>query len=133
MNIKIIKFKRYVEKSGELVPFYTNEFLKLKFKIIRFFFLFGNKKHPRADHAHLKCNQIIIPIKGKVKITVYRKKQKKIFYLSRYKKEAILIPTLSWIKINFFKKDDCLLTLCDYRYDKKEYINSFNEFKKKYF
>ena len=133
MNIKIIKFDRYLEKSCELVPFYTDKFHKLKFKLIRFFFLFGKKKYFRADHAHLKCNQIIIPIKGKVKITVYRNKQKKIFHLSRYKKEAILIPTLSWIKIEFFKNDDCLLTLCDYRYDKKEYINSFDEFKRKYF
>tara|TARA_B100000900_G_C20524726_1_gene693694 strand:+ start:15 stop:425 length:411 start_codon:yes stop_codon:yes gene_type:complete len=132
-HLKKLRFNRYTEKSGELIPFYTKSFKKLKFKIERFFFLFGKKKYIRADHAHKKCAQIIIPIKGKVKVTTFKDKKKKVFILSRFKKESLLIPTYTWIKINFFKNDDCLLTLCSYKYDKKEYINSFDEFKKKYY
>ena len=90
------------------------------------------KKFIRADHAHLKCDQIIIPIKGKIKIITYRKKKKKIYILSRLKKEALFVPTLTWVRINFLKDDDCLLTLCNYKYDKKEYISSFEKFKKHY-
>lgn len=132
MKLKILKFDRYLEKSGELVPFYTKNFKSLNFRIKRFFFLFGKKKYIRADHAHLKCNQLIIPIKGKIKITTYRKKKKKTIILSRLKKEALFIPTLTWVRINFSKDDDCLLTLCDYNYDKKEYISSFDKFRKYY-
>tara|TARA_S200000501_G_scaffold206099_1_gene193851 strand:- start:161 stop:571 length:411 start_codon:yes stop_codon:yes gene_type:complete len=132
-GLKVIKFNRYPEKSGELIPFYTQNLKKLKFKLVRFFFLFGKKKFARADHAHIKCNQIIIPVRGKIKITTFRKKKKKIFILSRLKRQALLIPTLTWIKISFFKNDDCLLTLCSYKYDKKEYISSFKIFKKKFF
>ncbi len=132
-TLKVINFNRYPERSGELVPFYSKNLKKLNFKLVRFFFLFGKKNFIRADHAHIKCNQIIIPIRGKIKITTYRKKKKKVFILSRHKKQALLIPTLTWIRINFFKNEDCLLTLCSYKYDKKEYISSFNIFKKKYF
>ena len=133
MSIKLINFNRYTEKSGELIPFYARDFNILKFKLIRFFFLFGKKKFIRADHAHLKCNQIIVPIKGKIKITTFRNKKKKIFFLNRINKKALYIPTLTWVKIEFLNDDDCLLTLCDYKYDKKEYINSFDMFNKKYF
>lgn len=133
MNLKTFKFNRYPENSGELVPFYTQNFEKMNFKVKRFFFLFGKKKYIRADHAHLKCSQIIIPINGKIKITTYRKNRKKIYILSRFKKEALFIPNLTWIRINFLRDNDCLLTLCNYKYDKKEYINSFDKFKNNYF
>ncbi len=133
MNLKKIKFNRYAEKSGELVPFYIKDLKKFKFKLVRFFFLFGKRKHIRADHAHKICNQIIIPIRGKIKITTFKNKKKSIFILSKLKNEALFIPTLTWIRINFFRDDDCLLTLCSYKYDKNEYINSFDEFKKKYY
>ncbi len=132
-NLKLLKFNRYPEKSGELIPFYSKNLKKLNFKLTRFFFLFGKKRFIRADHAHMKCSQIIIPIRGRIKITTYRNKKKKIFNLSRLKNHALLIPTLTWTKINFFKDDDCLLTLCNYKYDKQEYINSFKIFKTKYF
>ena len=62
----------------------------MNFKVKRYFFLFGKKKYIRADHAHLKCSQIIIPINGKIKITTYRKNRKKIYILSRFKKEDYL-------------------------------------------
>jgi WxcM-like, C-terminal. len=132
-NLKKIKFNRYPEKSGELIPFYIDDLKKINFKLVRFFFLFGKKKYIRADHAHKKCKQIIIPIKGKIKVTTYKKGKKKVFLLNRIKKEGLYIPTFTWIKINFYKNDDCLLTLCSYKYDKKEYINSFKIFKEKYF
>ena len=40
------------------------------------------------------------------------------------------MPKYHWIKIRFSKTDDTLLTLCDYKYDKKEYIDDLNEFYK---
>ena len=53
--------------------------------------------------------------------------------LSKLKNQALFVPTLTWIRINFSSDDDCLLTLCSYKYDKNEYISSFEKFKKKYF
>ena len=39
------------------------------------------KKLSRADHAHSKCSQIIIPLKGKIKIKVDLKINKQNFNL----------------------------------------------------
>ena len=79
MKLKIEKFKEFGDVTGSLIPFYLDKHLK-NFKIKRFFFLYGNDKHPRADHAHKKCNQIIIPIKGSTKVEIItRKRITKIF------------------------------------------------------
>ena len=77
----------------------------------------------RADHAHKKCNQVLIPVNGSAKITVYNlKKTKKTFVINHRNKNFLIIPKLHFIRIKFLKKGSVLLTLCDYKYDKKEYI-----------
>ena len=41
--------------------------------------MYGNKKYFRADHAHKKCNQILVPVSGKVRFKLQQKKvQRKI-------------------------------------------------------
>ena len=130
---KWINFKRFDETSGELVPFYVNKSFPKKFRLKRFFFLYGKKKYFRADHAHKKCAQIIIALNGKIKIFTFFKKKKKIFNINQKSKKALFIPPKCWLKIKFSKNQDSLITLCNYKYDKSEYILSFNEFKKKYY
>ena len=76
MKLKIKKFKRITDFSGSLVPIYKNESLN-KFNIKRFFFIYGNKKFIRAEHAHRKCNQILIPVNGEVKVEIFNKKKEK--------------------------------------------------------
>ncbi len=130
---RLINFKRFSEASGELVPFYVNKSFPKKFRLIRFFFLYGKKKYFRADHAHKKCTQIIIALNGQIKIYTFFKKKKKIFNINQKSKKALFIPTKCWLKIKFSKDQDSLITLCNYKYDKSEYILSFDEFKKKYY
>ena len=45
---------------------------------------------------------------------------------------GLYVPKRNWIKINFYKDFDCLLVLCNYKYDKKEYISSYSDFVKRY-
>ena len=129
MKLEIKKSKTFSDKTGSLIPFYKNGILK-NFSLVRFFFIYGNKKYYRANHAHKKCNQILIPIYGKIKVDIIDKKGvNKKFILSHKKNNYLNVPKKNWIRIKFFTKDSILLTLCDYKYDKKEYIQS----KKKFF
>lgn len=130
MKLKIKKFNRFSDTTGSLVPFYINKHCK-NFKLKRFFFVYGKIKYPRADHAHKKCNQILIPINGKVKVEITNKKNKKKRYiLSLRRKNFLYVPKKNWIKLNFLEKNSILLTLCDVKYDKKEYIQNKNKFLK---
>ena len=129
MKLEIKKSKTFSDKTGSLIPFYKSKTLK-EFNTIRFFFIYGNKKYYRANHAHKKCNQILIPIYGKIKVDIIDKKGvNKKFILSHKKNNYLNVPKKNWIRKKFFTKDSILLTLCDYKYDKKEYIQS----KKKFF
>ena len=130
---QIINYKSFPEKSGTLTPFYIGKHFPKSFKFRRFFFLYGKKKYLRADHAHEKCSQILIPIIGKIKVTTYCNKIKKIFILSPKKGKALKVSLHTWINIKFYNDGDCLLTLCDYKYDKKEYISNFKDFLKNYY
>ena len=61
------------------------------------------------------------------------REKKKIFNINQKSKKALFIPPKCWLKIKFSKNQNSLITLCNYKYDKSEYILSFNEFKKKYY
>lgn len=128
MKLQQKKSKTFSNYTGSLTPFYINQSFN-NFQIKRFFFVYGNKKFFRADHAHKKCNQVLIPVFGKIAVELTNLKNVKKKILLNYKKNNYLIvPKLNWIKLKFYTNHSILLTLCDYKYDKKEYIQS-----KKYF
>lgn len=130
MKLRTKNFNIFSDKTGSLIPFYIDRSLD-NFRLKRFFFLHGQKNYMRADHAHKKCNQILIPMKGTSKITIINRNKKKYnFTISTKNKKYLFVPKYHWIKINFNKNNDSLLTLCDYKYDKKEYINNIKEFYK---
>ena len=82
MRLQLKKSKTYKDHTGSLIPFYKNDSFK-KFDVKRFFFVYGNKKYFRADHAHKKCNQILVPVSGKIEVQITTKKgTKKRFNLS---------------------------------------------------
>jgi|TARA_Y100000389_G_C17189866_1_gene378286 dTDP-4-dehydrorhamnose 3,5-epimerase-like enzyme len=126
---KLIRYSAYPEQNGSLIPFYTNKSFPKNFKIKRFFILYGKKNFSRADHAHTKCSQIIIPLSGQIKVKVNSRKYQKTFLLNKKLKKALYVPPFNWITIYFKNNDDSLLTLCNYKYDKKEYIINYQKFK----
>tara|TARA_B100001121_G_C18269211_1_gene425371 strand:+ start:49 stop:450 length:402 start_codon:yes stop_codon:yes gene_type:complete len=130
MKINIKKSKIFSDKTGSLIPYYKKSSLK-NFDIKRFFFVYGKKKYFRADHAHKKCNQILIPVAGKIEVLIINlKKIKKKFILSPQNNKYLFVPKKHWIKLKFLSNKSILLTLCDYKYDKREYIQSITKFLK---
>ena len=127
---KILSYSIYPEYNGTLIPFYTNKHFPKYFKLKRFFLLYGKSKFFRADHAHKKCSQIIIPLRGKIYVSIKSRKYLKKYTLEVNKKKCLMVPPYNWIKINFQNNQDSLLTLCDFEYDKREYISSYKNFLK---
>ena len=66
-------------------------------------------------------------IRGKVKLIIKSRNYNKIFELTVKKREQFH-PPFNWVKI-FNSTDDAILTLCDYKYDKKEYISDYQNLK----
>ena len=125
---KILSYSIYSEYNGTLIPFYTHKHFPKYFKLKRFFLLYGKNKFFRADHAHQKCSQIIIPLRGKIYVSIKSRNYEKKFVLEVKKKKCLIIPPYNWIKINFQNNQDSLLTLCNFEYDKREYISNYRNF-----
>jgi dTDP-4-dehydrorhamnose 3,5-epimerase-like enzyme len=133
----LLKFKKYFDKRGSLIPFESKKQKitignSLSFRIKRIFFSFGNKNYFRGNHAHKKCSQLLICLSGSINIeTIYDSNKKKIFKISKNVNRALLIPPMVWNRIYFKTTNSLLAVLCDYKYDsKKEYIHNIDTFKK---
>tara|TARA_B110001450_G_C17655732_1_gene495160 strand:+ start:1846 stop:2244 length:399 start_codon:yes stop_codon:yes gene_type:complete len=125
MSIKIIKFKKFRDKSGDLVPYYSNLIGKFPFINKRIFLVYGKKNHKRSDHAHKICKQLLVCVNGSIKVVINKKKN---FLLSAKKSEGLLIPKLNWSEIFFTKKNSILMVFCDKQYSSKEYIRNYKVF-----
>ena len=104
MKIQIKKSKTFFDEAGSLTPYYKKTSLK-NFNIKRFFFVYGKKEYYRADHAHKKCNQILIPVSGKIEVSIINiKNVKKKFILSPENNKYLFVPKKHWIKLKFLAK-----------------------------
>ena len=114
----------FKDKKGFLFV-YEKENIKIK----RVFVIKGNKNVTRGNHAHKNTVQILININSKSKILVI-KKSKKIVKFSK-PGEYFICPVKTWLKINFIKEGS-IMVLCNKKYNKVDYINNFESFKKLY-
>ena len=126
MAPKIFNFKKFMKKSGKLLPITFDK--KFPITVKRIFFVYGKKNYKRGDHAHKKCSQFFYPILGKIKINVEYKSIKKSFLLSHKKSKALLVPPRIWISVESLNKNSIVLVLTDYEYDIKDYIETYKEF-----
>jgi hypothetical protein len=127
---KIFNFKKFKNISGELLPITFDK--KFPIKVKRIFFIYGQKKYKRGDHAHKKCSQVFYPLFGKVQITIQAKKLKKNIILNYKENRAMLVFPKTWCDIKFLTKNSIILVLCDYKYDFNDYIESYEDFVNKY-
>jgi dTDP-4-dehydrorhamnose 3,5-epimerase-like enzyme len=92
------------------------------------FFIYGKKKYKRGDHAHKKCSQLFIPIKGKIKINMRYRKTEKSVLLSANRSRSLFVPPKIWNSVEFLNNNSLVLVLTDYEYDFKDYIETYKEF-----
>ena len=123
---KIFNLKKFTKISGKLLPITFNN--KFPIKVKRMFFIYGKKKYKRGDHAHKKCSQVFIPIKGKIKINIKYRKTKKSVLLSANRSRSLFVPPKIWSSVEFLNSNSLVLVLTDYEYDFKDYIETYKEF-----
>ena len=123
---RIINFKKFTKSSGKLLPITFNN--KFPIKVKRMFFIYGRKKYKRGDHAHKKCSQVFIPIKGKIKINMKYRKTEKNILLNANRSRSLFVPPKIWSSVEFLNSNSLVLVLTDYEYDFKDYIETYKEF-----
>ena len=126
--MKTTKFKSYKKKSGTLVPFSIIK--DMPFKVKRIFLIYGNKNFIRGKHAHKKCSQLLVPVSGKIEVSLEDKK-KKITKILDYKfKKGHLVKPKTWCKLKFLTNNAILMVFCDEEYRFEDYIEKYKDFLK---
>ena len=118
------------DKRGHLLSIEVQKF-KL-FKVKRFFIISFNNKNIRGNHAHKKCKQFFICLKGKVKIVLKGNLRDETIVLNSNFRKGLYVMPKTWNILKPMTKKCEVLCLCDRAYSKSDYIFNFSEFKKNF-
>ena len=119
MGTSLISFN-FIEKARINV---YEEFPK-NFELKRVFTVYGGNKEVRGGHAHKKCTQILICVRGKIDVNI---KGKDKIVLSD-PSVGLKIPPLIWSSQTYQKDETILMVLCDKKYDENDYIRSYSDY-----
>ena len=127
-DVKLITLKTIVACDGNLVPIESD--IDLPFDIKRVFYVYGvENQNDRGKHSHYKTKQLLICLNGKVEVTCDDGNKQKKYTLSK-PNQAVYIPEMIWDEQRYLTKDSVLLVLANTKYDKSDYIEDYNIFKK---
>ena len=123
-----MKFKTFNSDTGYLIPFSLKK--DIPFTVKRIFIINGKKNKTRADHAHYKCSQYFVVIKGSVIVSYENGRGKFKKKLSSSNKNTLLLKPKTWCRVKFINKDSMLLVFCDREYEFDDYIEYYQHFLK---
>ena len=123
-----MKFKTFNSDTGYLIPFSLKK--DIPFTVKRIFIINGKKNKTRADHAHYKCSQYFVVIKGSVIVSYENGRGKFKKKLSSSNKNTLLLKPKTWCRVKFINKDSMLLVFCDREYEFNDYIEYYQNFLK---
>jgi dTDP-4-dehydrorhamnose 3,5-epimerase-like enzyme len=127
-NVKLLELETFVDLEGSLVPIESG--LSIPFKIERVFYVFEvHDQKDRGEHSHHKTEQVLICLSGKVKVLCDDGKDRKEWILDKPNR-ALYIPNLIWDEQTYLTPGSVLLVLANTRYDKSDYIEDYEEFKR---
>ena len=124
--MKKTKLKIFSDNTGSLIPISLKK--DIPFNTKRIFIIHGKKNRIRADHAHYRCSQFLIPLYGTIIVDYISKKGKFKKTLSLKKNNTLLLEQMTWCKIKFLTDNSKLMVFCDMEYDASDYIRKYTNF-----
>jgi carbonic anhydrase/acetyltransferase-like protein (isoleucine patch superfamily) len=102
----------------------------IPFSVKRFFLVFNvPSSELRGEHAHKRCHQLLICVKGSVSVVTDNGKQRKEYVLDSPTK-GLHLPAMTWGVQYNYSEDATLLVIASERYDADDYIRDYDEFLK---
>lgn len=118
------KLKSFRSKDGVLTPLDLNWF-----EAKRVFTVSGVPNgEERGNHAHYKTEQILVCIKGVIKVKIFDKED--FYSFALIEGEYTYIPAMTWDCQAFSSPEDILMVIANTTYDPEDYINDFEQYKK---
>ena len=118
--------ENFSDERGHLYPL---EFDRIPFTPKRLFIVSDVPKgEVRGEHAHYKTEQFLICLSGEIEVILEKGDGETRVTLTPF--QGVHVPSMVWDSQVFKTGKDNLLVLASTHYDKTDYIESINEFKK---
>ena len=125
--MKQINLPKNIDDKGILV--FCESMSYVPFEIRRVFFVKGNDKSQRGNHAHYQCSQFLICLSGEIRVVCDDGVNKSEHVLKSFSK-GLLIEPMIWARQFYYGENAVLAVLCDRKYDENDYIRDYNVFRK---
>ena len=127
-GVNLHRLLRVADIRGSLT---VGEFEKtIPFSAKRYFMVFDVPSiETRGEHAHRKCHQFLICVRGSCSVVVDDGSNRQEFLLDR-QDMGIHIPPMIWGIQYKYSSDAVLLVFASHYYDESDYIRNYSEFRK---
>ena len=111
---------------GNLVAGEIGEFLP--FEVKRFFVVHGvSSRQIRGQHAHRKCHQFLVCVRGSCRVIADDGKHRQEFLLDTPAR-GVYLPPKTWGVQYDYSNDASLLVLASHAYDPADYVRDYDQF-----
>lgn len=124
---------RLVHKPSEKgnITFFENDELSTFFTKRVFWISNVPSEDIRGVHAHRLENQVLVCLKGKVKVSLENVEGQQFEFFLENENEGLIVPKMHWQSIKF-SENSILLVFADKEYSEEDYIRDkiiFDEFR----
>lgn len=127
-DCSLIEFPVIKNRAGNITPVHSSD--SIPFDIERVFYIYdipsGEK---RGMHAHKHCHEILIAASGSFNVELDDGTNKKVVTLN-HPMYGLHIPPGVWATEKEYSSGAICIALTSEKYDKKDYIHTYSEFKK---
>ena len=125
-NCRLVNLPKIKDDRGSLTFVENNQ--HIPFEIKRIFYLYDIQKNAfRADHAHIKSQELLLCLNGSFDVLLDDSiKQKKINLNSP--NQGLYIPSLIWVRIVNFAPQSVCLVLTNQFYNEDDYCRNYDKF-----
>jgi UDP-2-acetamido-3-amino-2,3-dideoxy-glucuronate N-acetyltransferase len=124
-SLELVRLPTMRDARGTLTVAEFNTFVP--FAVMRLFYVRDvPPEMARGQHAHYRCNQYMMCIGGRLRITTTDGARERSFELSPG--HALHVPPGIFATETYLDSDTVLLVLCDRPYEKDDYIHTMEAF-----
>lgn len=125
-GVKLIRSALIRDLRGNLTAREVNK--GIPFKPLRTFLIFDvPTKEVRGEHAHRKCEQFLVCVKGSVRVLCDDGDHRQDFELNSVE-HGLYLPPMVWGVQYHYSEDAILLVYASETYDPDDYIRSYDDF-----
>ena len=126
-EIQLLQLPKIQDPRGNLTFIESNN--HIPFEIKRSYWIYdvpGNTI--RGGHAFIEQEEFIVALSGSFDVVLDNGRERQVFHLNR-SYYGLFVPKMIWRKMENFSTNSLALVLASTKYDRKDYIYNYEEFK----